>query len=463
MRRGPAWRLGAACGVARVAVALVVAAAVVPVPAAADESLTASGSLTYTWQGDPARGCAAEDLCGVQGALVVQANGGESASASKGNTPIDLNFSGGTVRVLGAPGGACVDVPGGFIGSSLSVTHARGGQLVGRVEPPLDSGRCAGPTEQDLAQLTLPVSKTGKKRASFDLRSTQTFGAGPFSGTLVSTVVLRPATTGGFTASASASGGSGSSSGSFFPPALPPARGHKVLLEQVTQVLLEQVTLAYKLTSLPGALDVAFAGEPDPFCEALGSCGTSGSLVLSLSGLDRTVSITASRVVGRRVGARQALADLRRGRLRFEPGVSAPTPGSPTAQVIETFQAPDGSRCADTTAANGALLSFDAAPGGRGLLATLIDSTAGGLVRTHCPGPADSDVFGSSPGNPFGGGGVASGPIAPAALASGQIVVSLANPGSFTGVGYAGTRSGAIPLSLSFERVVQAGTIEVMR
>lgn len=450
MRRGLAGRLVIAHG-AGVAVALMATAGLAPARAAAAESLTASGSFTYTWQGDPARGCAAENLCGVEGALVVKPQGGASTTTDHGTTQVGLALSGGTVRVLGAPGAPgeeCVDVPGDIGASALSINHGPDGQPVAQIQPPPSSGRCAGPTQQDLAQITIPVSETGTKRPSFDLRTTQTFDAGPFTGTLVSTVVLRAGGSGLFSSSTS------TESGSFFGPT---PLTHKVLLERVT--------LRYRLASLPGVLDMAFGGAADPLCTALGSCGATGTLALSLAGLNRTLSITASRVVRRRVSRRQALEDLRRGRLHLEVGVPQVVPETPTTQVTETFQSPDGLSCADTTTARGALLVLDGAPDGRGLLATLSDENGAGLVRTHCPGPADSDVFGTNPGNPFGegGGDVASGSIAAAALTSPRTVVSLGTPGSFTGFGYAGTRSGAIPISLSLERVVQAGTIQVAR
>ena len=422
-----------------------------PAPAAADESVTASGSLTYTWHGDPSRGCAAVNLCGVEGALSVDALRSSSASSSSGNTPIASDFSAGTVRVLGAPGaapGACVDVPSGPIDDALFIRHGPRGSLIGEMRPPLASGRCAGPTEQDLGQIKLPVVKTGtKRRTSFDLRSTQAFAAGPFSGSVVSTLVLTATGNGGL---------GGSSSGSFFgpPPSLPspPAR-HKVLLERVA--------LRYRLVSLPGSLDVAFLGGSGAFCLTLGSCGASGTLALTLPGFDRSLTITASRVVRRRVGAHQALADLRHGRLDFEVDVPPPSSAPLTTQVTETFQARDGSRCADTAIARGALLFFGTAPGGRGVSITLSDPDDVGLARTHCPGPSDSDAFGNIVGNPFGG--IATGMVAPAALTSRQTVVSLAKPGSSTGVGYVATRSGALPLSLSLVRVLHAGTVRVTR
>jgi hypothetical protein len=106
-----------------------------------------AGSITYTWQGDPARGCVAAGLCGVRGALVLSATGITTA-LSFGRGTIDIPFFGssGIVRVAG-PGGDCVDVAGGMFGGDLFVTPIRG-KLTTRMEPAPSSGRCAGPLEQ---------------------------------------------------------------------------------------------------------------------------------------------------------------------------------------------------------------------------------------------------------------------------------------------------------------------------
>ena len=300
MRKCLAGRLGTARALG-VGAALLAAFLAVPAYAGADELLLGSGSLTYTWQGDPARGCAAAGLCGVEGAMIVEAQGQADASSFGGMTNIGLFPLATTVRVLDGEGGAsgeCVDVPPNGAGDLLIGREAHG-HLQARVQPPISSGRCAGPLAQDLAGVRLRVRKTGGRRPSFDLRGSQSFVGGPFSGTLVSTVVLRPSSLGGVETSGS------SSSGSF--PGPPPRR----------KVLVEQVTLRYRVASLPGALDTSFSGEPDPFCAALDSCGASGTLRLSLLQPQKELVLSASRTVKTRVSARRAVADLRRGRLRL--------------------------------------------------------------------------------------------------------------------------------------------------
>jgi hypothetical protein len=408
-------------------------------PAWADETLQPSGSITYTWQGDPALGCAAAGLCGVQGALIVQPQGSTDANSFRGTVNLPLIAGSSTVRVAG-PSGDCVDVPGNLFAGDLLVVRQGHGSLVGQIQPPLSSGRCAGPTAQDLAGLTLPVRRSGGKRPSYDLRFSESFTAGPFTGELVSTLVLRPASVGGFSTS------SGSSSGAI--PVTTP----------VKRVLVEQVKLRYRIASLPGTLDTTFSGEPDPFCAALDSCGASGNVAVGIGPFGGTVVVIASRVVGHRVDARQAIADLRRGRLFVQGAELKPfRPPFVSTTTSETFLAADGSRCQAASTSRQALLFFGPGPGPtrprNALAATVIEQIPEDLMRTNCPGPADTDVFGQQQAV------VAQGSVGPAQLLRRQTVLSLSHPGSFAGIGYVGTRGGALQFSLSLESV-RGGTVE---
>jgi len=433
------WRcLAGQPGTARVlgvAAALLVASLAAPGHAWANESLLGSGSLTYTWQGDPARGCAAEGLCGVEGAVTVEAQGQVDATSFGRMTDINLFPETTTVRVLDRESGAsdeCVDIPPAGP-SELLVGREGHGRLQARVEPPISSGRCAGPLAQDLAGVRLAVRSTGGRRPSFDLRGSQPFVAGPFSGTLVSTVV--------FTPNASGLSETSSSSGSLFPRPSP------------RKALIERVTLHYRVSSQPGALETSFAGEPDPFCAALDSCGASGTLGLSLLSPQSQLVLSASRTVTARVGARRAIADLRRGRLRLG-GIAEVGIGT---QVAETFSGGDGLTCQDSSSGDQAQLLFAAPGSGGGVGVTLVEQPqTQSLLRTHCPGPTDADVFGSV------NRGVASGAASLADLLRPQTVVSLTNPGAFTGVGYDGSRGGAIGLSLVLVHV-HGGTISTER
>lgn len=428
MRRGLAWTLATA--------ALVALAA--PSYALGDESLTSTGSITYTWQGDPARGCAAAGLCAVQGALIVQPQGDTSASSFGGTVSVSIFSPSATIRSSG-PGGVCVDVASGFFFGQLSFPRRGHGGVVGRIEPPFSSGRCAGPTAQALARLAVPVRRFGaQRRPSYDVRTSRGFVAGPFTGRLVSTLVLRPSS-GGFSSS--------SSSQSFGPP--PAAPPHKVLVEQVT--------LRYRAASLPSALTTRFSGEPDPFCAALASCGATGTLALSLPRVAQTFVVTASRVVAKRVNSRQAMADLRRGLLSLSPGALVPT-ASAAAQVSESLRTADGALCQASSTTRQAEVFFTPGPGAarHGLNVVLNDPADAGVMRTYCPGPSDADVFGAHANV------LASARVGLAQLVRRRSVFMMSRPGSFAGVGYVGTRGGALQFSLTLERV-RAGTVQEVR
>ncbi len=409
----------------------------VPAHAMADESLAAFGSVTYTWRADPARGCAAAGLCGVQGELILRPQGGTSAFSFDRRIDIPVFDPSATVRVSG-PGGDCVDVPGAF-GSDLFITRRSHRRLIGRIQPPLSSGRCAGPTPQDLARLTFAVKRSGGKRPSYDLRARRSFVAGPFTGTVVSTLELRPSSRG-----AGESFSSGSSGGRGVPPR--------------HMVLLEQVTLRYRVASLPSSLDSTFSGESDPFCAALNTCGATGTLALSLPRFARTLVLTGSNEVPRRVSSRRAISDLRRGRLLLAGGVPAPFGAGLESRVSETYVAADGSRCQSTSTSRQAQMFFGpGAPTGArlGLQLALADPSDAGVLRTYCPGPADTDVFGTKPP-------VDSASVSLAQLLRHRSVITLSRPGGFAGIGYVGTRGGALAFSLTLERV-RAGTVQAVR
>jgi hypothetical protein len=437
MKRGVAGSPGAAraLGVAVAMAGTVVALALAAAPATADESLNATGSIIYTWQGDPSLGCAAVGVCGVQGALTIDAQGDADALSLGPSTSINLFLSATTVRVrngAGSSGDECVDVPA-IAPANLVIARQAGGGLTARIDPTPSSGRCAGPLAQDLAGLRLPVGKTPGKRPSFDLRGSQPFVAGPFSGTLASTLVFTP----------SSNGGSESTSSSGTSPGLPPRR----------KVLVEQVTLRYHVASLPGTLETSFAGEPDPFCAALDSCGATGTLSLSPAPADGTLTLTAVRVVRHRVSSRRTLADFKAGRLGRPVGSLFGRAG--TAVVTETYAGGDGLRCQDSSSTDVREEMFVGGGGAGRVEVTVNEPQDAVLLRTHCPGPTDTDVFGNSAV-------FVRGSISLRDLLERHSAVSLSNSGDFSGVGYVGSRAGTIGLSLALQRV-RAGTVQEER
>jgi hypothetical protein len=415
------------------AVALLGAALLAP-PAMADESLAATGSITYTWQGSPSQGCAAVGVCDVQGALIVEVQGGADAQGPGHQTIINLDNSSATVRVVTGTGQSvseCVDAAQMQGGLSVFVRRSGGG-LVGTLSPPLSSGRCAGPLASDLRGLTLSVRRSPDKHPSFDLRTSRAFTAGPFAGTMISTVTMRPASGSGLSSS--------SSSGSFTGP--PTVR---------RKVLVEHINLRYRVTGRSEPLVVSFSGESDPFCAVLDSCGATGDVALSAPDFSGTLTLQGSRQVARVANARQVIADLKHGRILLF--------GEVSSQLLtsETFVRADGSRCQDSATNAAALTVGGLPPGGRTSAALSESGPDVDVLRTHCPGPANADVFGSNGQLP-----VPRGPVDFAQLVSRHSTVSVSDPGGFSGPGYVGSRSGAISFSLSLEGI-RAGTSEETR
>lgn len=421
-------------GRARWAVALVSAAwlatGVSPAAAANGEAVTATGSVNYTWQGDPARGCATEALCGIHGELVLRSSA-ETQFLSPGGGPLSVGLNGlGTVRVLRQAGaatlGECVDSVGGPF-ESLNLQIRR---RTASFQPAPSSGRCAGPAAAELAAIRLPFKRFGGRRPSFDLTGQKSFTAGPFSGTVVSTIKLVPARPAGGAFGGSFTSSSGGGSG------------------QARPVQVETVMLQYRVAGQTGGLAFSFSGGWDPACQILDACGTSGSVGVSINP-PRGLTLFASRTVHRRMGRRQALDDLRQGRLELF-GV-APVSGL----VNETLHWPDGTNCSDSVPMP--VLNLGLGPPGppaRGKTPSVTLATNGtpvvDVLRTHCPGPGEVEMSGA-------GGTLAVGSITTSQLLARTSVLSLSDPGEFSGLSYTGSRGGSIRLDLTLTKV-SAGT-----
>ncbi|MDQ6803926.1 MAG: hypothetical protein M3065_02920 [Actinomycetota bacterium] len=397
------------------------------------------GSLTIAWQGDQARGCAAEGLCGVSGSL--QMLPGSPSSSSPGSPPIEIVDSGAAARVTelsatGATEATCADVvPVDF---ELVVKHASSGGLRALVSqassPQLPSaGRCAGPTAADLSSLALPARKMGSH--GYDLSGRTSFGAGPFTVTAISTMrALFSRGTGGF-GGLGGLGGLGSVSTTSVGRSLPAPKTHTELQEQAQ--------VEYRIAGISGALTTTFAGLAPPLCDPVGACGTTGSLSESFTAGGR-LTFFGSRIVKRQVGSGAALADLSAGRLRVDDSFG----GIPMeATASETVAGPGGATCSDrhtegpfagqSRSRGRQAIELQLAPGGQpSLFAT------GGLdaLRTRCPGPSSADVLGSSP--------LATATLPVSALGAGPLTVPFRGKPAFTGTAYAGQRGGSVVLLL---------------
>jgi hypothetical protein len=365
--------------------------------------------------------------------MVLRPQGQTEISSFGGQTDIQLGGSGTTRVVRGtgaAPAGECVDVPASPIGLDLRIFRRGGrGGLMAAIQPPPSSGRCAGPLAADLSGVNLSARRSSGRRPSFDLGGSRSFPAGPFSGTLVSTLALRPTT-------AELGGFSSFSSGS--------SRAAPVH----ASTHLEYVELGYRVSTPSTTIRTQFSGAGDPSCQVFDTCGTSGLLDLAVQPPSQLVVFT-SRLVRHRLTRAQALSDFRRGLLSVSGYAGVP------ATLSESFSWPDGSSCRDSKSVPQLQLLLGL-PGPRAV-SPRISFTLGSsstpssdTLRTHCPGPADADVIGS-------GGILARGSITSAQLLSGSSVVSLSDPGAFAGPGYAGSRQGGVELDLTRSKM-SAGT-----
>jgi hypothetical protein len=424
-----------------VAVAALGGAALGAAPASpVNQALQVSGTLTYAWHGDPSRGCAAEGLCGARGSMIVHFDGYANLFAVGRRGSVSLNGASATVRVRredpGLPTGECVDVLS-IDNFGIRLDRLRGRQYIAAVDStPASAGRCAGPLARELSKVHLSAWRLRTGALGFDLRGQASLVGGPFSGELISTLVLRPDTvdlTGSSTSFSSSAGGT------------PPR-------PRVRTVLVEYARVRYRIVGASGALATSFVGDPAPVCETLDSCGVSGLLGLSVSSYRGTLDVVASRTVTRRVGRTRALADLRSGRLALD--YAQLLDSKLRASMTETMTRPGEVPCRDTTAPPITLVvnpfGFQGRSGGPTFVVGGSDNTIDPL-RTHCPGPSMVDVtngpqfFGPGPsGNPL-----AQGSIAEKGLGLRQISVALSDSGRFAGAGYSGTRDGLLRFSLT--------------
>jgi hypothetical protein len=399
-------------------------------PAAAPSgqlSYSPHGSIDYIWTGVPSRGCAQAGLCGVTGSLQV-ISGPESTSGSPSIEVID-DSSVVRVEYPGSPARICVDP------MAYDVNFRLAGRQAGASQPYADvsAGQCAGPVAGDLAAVRLPVRR--EANGDYDLTGSQSFGAGPFEVRVLSklhALVSR----GGI-----GSGGSYSSSG---PPPGKYPKPHRVLVEHAQ--------VYYRVANVTGALIDAFAGSPDPLCEPLAACGTTGSVRLAITRIPQELEFSGARIVKRRASRSRALADFRAGRLGFYNNANAL---DPTVMLAGSLAGPGPHDCTSTI-----LSRFLASMASRPThTADELYLGAGGVddvssnqdpLRTRCPGPGADTIIGE--------GALASGSVPISAFGAPRIELVFRNSGRFAGLGYAGTRGGSIAITLMRTKVT-GGTV----
>jgi hypothetical protein len=258
-----------------------------------------------------------------------------------------------------------------------------------------------------------------------DLSARTKFGAGPFSGEVISTV-------------RAALGRSRVIRSDQFPEILRVPRGDR------RRTRFWVLDLQYRIRGVSGALVTDFHGLPDPACRALGACGASGRSSYSLKGVSGRIDVFGGRRLRsghRRPAVRAALRQMRRGAL---PVYADSRLFHARAAVSETVTAP-GAACTDSMFTKPPFI--DARSTGRSVVLLLRSSEPGppgDTLRTRCPGPSQSDVLGRA--------SLAHGRIPLAGLGGKGLDVSVGSGRTFSRNGYAGSRQGALALRLELVR-----------
>jgi hypothetical protein len=413
---------------ATVAAAVLSAAA----PALARESLSgfaplsATGAISISWHGDPARGCAAAGLCGYRGSLSVRPSEGQlqfyagrrGFHEAFGYTNVD---SPPVIRVQRGSEGACVDLASTTEVEVFVRRVAPGRVRVGLANYELGPGRCAGPSleyvVERLPKRTLPLRLLRHGRTAIALPGRRRFADGRFSGTVESTLRLRV--------------------GRVRAQRLPETGDHPRPRRSGRRARIAEVRARYRVTGLSGKLTTSFGGLAAPFCTNLDACGVTGSSSWAILSAGGTVLVEGGALArpGDR-GLSGALAAISRrkgrlrgvvatdGRLRHALGATTATvrrPGGPDCRDAHSAQAPDFS----TSVAHSRIVLELGGEGGYTL--------GGDLVRTGCPGPRQSEVLRD--------GGVAHGSLPLSALRRRSLEVPLRSPvRRFRDLAYSGAR-----------------------
>ena len=260
-----------------------------------------SGQLTVQFHGDPTAGCSRWGLCGYSGtvswrpavaaSLIVNRTLGRHASTTVTYLPAFLPgpVPPGGVTSADVALDAATPVPGGSHCADASSTGAflpfvvRAGRVsvsLAGATPPLLVTRCAGPRDPDvipeLPVRSLSVGALKRGRIAISLATSRPLRVHGFSGSIISTIVLRLGAPGRTTRSSQTSGS-------------PRGRSTRV----------REIDVGYRAT-ISGSVAEQVRGAANPLlCAPLGSCGLTGTITLTPHSGSAHATLTAQELASR--------------------------------------------------------------------------------------------------------------------------------------------------------------------
>ena len=393
--------------------------------------LTATGGVTISFSGDPARGCADAGLCGYSGSVKV------APHHRRGEYYLSFDDDGYTYESTGSVAlakPAAVTVRRTERGAHAGTCSDRDKELdlymIARAKrrhvrftllsPDLSTGRCAGPAlERALARLPahiVPLKRVSSGNATLDMTGQTSFSSGRFSGTVTSTLRFHL-------------GRAGPGSGRIRAPRPVAARRRLIRVASVHAL--------YRIVRYSGNVRASFSGLTGPPCADLDACGVTGSATWRIDKSGGELSVDAAGRARRSDhGLRGAIAAIRRRGAYVDSYAQVPYVfGTTTADVAR----PDGARCHDSVLADSPGLDVIRGPtvelGGPDAVRAAAD-----LLRAGCPGPRDFDAFRY--------GRIAAGRLRLTSLARRRLVLKLAGHHTLHGPGYSGSATARFTLEL---------------
>jgi hypothetical protein len=336
-----------------------------------------TGAVTVQFRGDSAAGCARRGLCGYRGTIVWQPASRTSlqvitAGARHPVTVVSLFPSGlppgdgvtsAHVILSGATSSPthCVDVASPAQQLNFPVQHGRATVSLRNALPSLLATRCAGPRDADVIPLlpapVVSVAALRHGRTTVPLSASHPFIAHGFSGSVISTVVLRLGR---------------------------PGRTQRISGASTGPERVRQLEVHYRVT-VHSTVAEQISGTRNPIvCEALGTCGLSGTITLTPHAQTQAL-ISAQQLTREPVRTLRAAVGLDSGPSR---GIAAlGFAGWVRGGAIASDLTQGTERCRDAGALGGGALLVTTRRG----RATIAYSVGGAFSEassmTRCPGP----------------------------------------------------------------------------